>query len=54
MKSKLINVIACDKSRQFVDLPESVNWEVLRGHLEKMPDSVVTDYVSDGAGGDVA
>ncbi len=48
MKSKLINLITHSKSRQFVDLPESVDWKVLRGHLEKMPDAFVTDYVSDG------
>lgn len=40
--------ITHSKSRQFVDLPESVDWKVLRGHLEKMPDAFVTDYVSDG------
>jgi hypothetical protein len=48
MKAKLLNSIAHDHSRQFVNLPESVDWEVLRGHLEKMPDAIVTDYVSDG------
>jgi hypothetical protein len=48
MKAKLINAITHSKSRQFVDLPESVDWEVLRGHLEKFSGALVTDYVSDG------
>jgi hypothetical protein len=48
MKAKLLNSIMNDKSRHFAELPESEDWESLRGHLEKMPDAVVTDYISDG------
>lgn len=48
MKAKLLNSITNDQSRHFADLPESVDWEVLRERLEKFPGAAITDYVSDG------
>ena len=48
MKAKLLNSIMSDHSRHFAELPESVDWEDLREHIEKMPDAFIKEYISDG------
>jgi hypothetical protein len=40
--------IANDGSRNFVDLPETVDWWQLRDHLKKLPGVTITGFVTDG------
>ena len=43
----LLNIAANDGSRQFGELPETVSFDRLRSHLETLPDTRVTDFLTD-------
>jgi len=47
MAAKLINIIMNDGSRHFAGLPESIGWEELRNHIERLAGAQVTDFISD-------
>ena len=44
---QLIDIRMHDGSRQFVSLPESVPWSVLRDHIAALDGAQVTDFISD-------
>lgn len=43
----LLNIAAHDGSRLFGELPETVSFDRLRGHLETLPGTRVTDVLTD-------
>lgn len=44
---KLLNFKAHDGSRQFLTLPESIDWNEMRDHIAALPGAKVTDYLTD-------
>ena len=48
MVIKLSNQIAADGSRQFLLLPESCAWSVLRSHLGALDGVALGEYLTDG------
>jgi hypothetical protein len=44
---QLIDIRMHDGSRQFVSLPESVPWSVLRDHIACLSGAKVTDFTTD-------
>jgi hypothetical protein len=47
MSAKLINIIMNDGSRQFGDLPESIDWHQLRDHIDRLDGVQITDFITD-------
>ena len=44
---KLLNHKAYDGSRQFLALPESIDWDEVRDHIAALPSVQVTEYLTD-------
>lgn len=47
MDEELLNVIMCDGSRQFGELPQTVPWHELRTHIEKLDGALVSSFLID-------
>lgn len=44
---KLLNFKAHDGSRQFLALPESIDWDEMRDYIAALPGAKITDYLTD-------
>ena len=47
MKIELFDFRACDGSRKFAELPETVFFDVLRDHTPKLKGALITGFITD-------
>jgi len=47
MPNELLDIRMHDGSRHFGSLPQTVLWQALRDHIDRMPGVTVTSFVSD-------
>ena len=47
MAAELLNIIMHDGSRNFGDLPESIDWYRLRNHIRRLDGAQVTRFITD-------
>ena len=47
MPPELLNIIMCNGSRHFGDLPASIPWHRLRKHIKRLKGAEITNFITD-------